>query len=487
MRATLPLGEWTPDVGGLTGSTLNVADNVLPGPNGYRPVPQFAALPSPALPGYPLGGASFVSAARIVSTFAGTATTLYLYSASGWLAVGTGYSATDDNPWSFIQFGQRIIATNGSDAPQYYDLDQSATFAPLPGITTGTTTVNPPRIKIVNVVRDFVFGGVIDGDASRLQWSGINNSSEWRPTYGQSDYNIAATGGAITAIAGGERGIVFQEDRICLATYVAGNVIFQFDEISPNVGCIHPRAFCQIGRMTYFLSARGFMACDGNSVSPIGDEKVDRTFLTAMVRGYLGRMSCVADPVRKVIFWTVPDAEPGVAYAYSWSLQRWSRVLFPARLLLPGRTRDVTLDELYGSPDTTYDTGLAFDDPSYRGGEAAFFVFNASNVYGALTGANMAAAIDLGPQEFAGPARLTAARRWRLVSDAVDGITLTLDARRRLGDAASITTHTGPAASGDIVGRRKGRTITPRIDFAAGTAWTYAQALECEYERAGGR
>lgn len=482
MRAALKFGEWLPDQGGPIGNALAVADNVLPGASGYRPLPSFVPEPSGALPDRPLGAAAYRSAARVGITFAGTAANLYISTTTSWNAAGSGYAATDDNPWSFVQFGQWVIATNGADAPQYFILDESATFAPLPG----TEGVNPPRMLLIAVVRDFVVGGVINGDAATLQWSGINNASEWRPSYGQSDYNIAATGGAITAIAGGEYGLVFQEERITRMTYVAGNVIFQFDEISPNIGCLHPRGFAQIGRMCFFLSARGFMACDGNSVTPIGDEKVDRTFLAAMDRSYLGRMSCVADPVRKIVYWVVPDENPTVAYAYSWTQARWSRALLPVRLMFSGRSRGISLDEDAPDPDT-FDEGLPFDDPSYGGGEQGFYLFDGTNTLGTLSGANAEATVGFGPLEIAGTGRTGRTRRWRLDSDAIDGTTLRIDARQRLGDGASVTEHAGPSTSGDIVARRKGRTHQPTVVQAAESAWTYMQGLEVEIERGGAR
>lgn len=479
MRLDLPLPAWRPDSANTGAVSLEVADNVLPFADGYAPLPQFVALPGAALPGYPLGAGSFINSSRTTTTFAGTATGLFVYSTSGWSSVGSGFVATDDNSWSFQQFGQWVIASNGADAPQYYDLGSSATFTPLPG--------SPPKMKLLAVVRDFFVGGFCEGNALRVQWSGINNVTEWRPAVAQSDYQIFPDGGDVTALSSGEYGLVFQSESVRRMDYVGGDTIFTFNVISPNVGCVHPRAFAQIGRMTYFLSSRGFMACDGNAVSPIGDEVVDKTFLAAMERGYLGRMSCVADPVRKIVFWSVPTAEPDTWFAYSWALQRWSRVKLPGRLLFAGRSRDVTLEEEFGSPDALWDEGLSFDDPVYNGGNPTFYAFNAANEVGALTGSPAAATLAFGPVSFAGTASKVSLRRMRLDSDVVAGVTISIDARQQVGDAASVTTHTGPSASGDVVTRRRGRTVAPTVAIAAGTAWSFVNGVSLEYERGGAR
>ena len=483
MRRDIPLPAWRPDGANTSGASLEVADNVLPFADGFAPVPQFVALPGSALPGYPLGGASMINSSRLTTTFAGTATNLYTYSAAGWASVGSGYAATDDNSWAFQQFGQWVIASNGADAPVYYDLSGAEAFVALPG----TEGVAPPRMKVLGVVKDFFVGGYCEGNALRVQWSGINNVTEWRPAVGQSDFNIFPDGGDVTAIASGEYGLVFQSDSVRRMDYVGGDTIFAFNVISPNVGCVHPRAFAQVGRLSFFLSARGFMICDGNAVTPIGDEVVDRTFQSAAAVSYYGRMSCVADPVRKIVYWSVPAAEPNTWFAYHWALQRWSRVRMSARLLLPGRSRDISLDEEFGSPDALWDEGLSFDDPAYFGGAPTFYVFNASNAIGALTGSPSAATLTLGPVALAGMGSKVALRRMRLDSDAVTGVTIAVDGRQRVGDAASVTTHSGPMASGDIVTRRRARTVALSFTIAAGTAWTFFNAFSVEYEQAGAR
>ena len=483
MRKAVDFPQWKPDQGGTSGDFLDVADNVLPTAQGFAPLPQYVALPGTALPNYPLGGGSFLNKDRLTTTFAGTLDSLYVYNATGWLSVGTGYAATDDWSWQFQQFGQWVIASNGSDAPLYYDLSSSTAFAALPG-TEGT---DPPRMKLTALVRNFFVGGVINGDASTVQWSGINNPMEWRNGIGQSDFQTFPDGGDVTAISSGEYGLIFQAKSIRRMTYVGGDVIFQFDVISPNIGCVHPRAFTQVGRLTFFLSSRGFMMCDGSTVTPIGDQMVDNTFLATRDRAYYGRMSCVADPARKVVFWSVPAAEPNVWYAYSWALNQWSRVTQSARLLFTGCSRDISLDEDFGSPDTVWDTGLSLDDPAYYGGDPVFYLFDSTNTIGALTGGNAAATLAMGPLELAGDANKVSLRRVRLDSDVVSGVTLQIDMRQRTGDSAGTSYHSGPTTSGDIVVRRRGRTVVPTFTTTAGATWTYFNGFAADIEIAGAR
>jgi hypothetical protein len=473
MRATVPFGEWLPDQLGQNGG-LRVADNVIPVANGYAPFPAFVAESTAALPGYPLGAGAFRSGDGRTHILAGTATNLYRLRATGWQQIGAGYNATGDNNWTFEQFGDRVIATNGIDLPVYFDPANPATVTVLP---------NAPRMKLLTVVLDFLVGGVVDGNVMRLHWSGINNSEQWSFGVGQSDINDAATGGAITGITGGEYGLVLQEERITRMRYVGGNFIFQFDPLTREIGCIHHRSVAQLGRLTFFLSPRGFMVCDGSSVTPIGDEKVDRTFQAAASLGRLGKMSATVDPVRKIVAWTLPEDEPGVWFVYSWTLQRWARVLQPARLLFATRRRGATLGEdVNPQPDDNLLAGgLPFGDPTLAGGAPFVAAFDASNVFGAFTGAPMAAKLGAGPVTLAG-GREARIRRARPVGDVSAGVTVRLAAERRLGDPATETVWSDLRSSGDIPVRDVARHVTASVEIAAGAPWTFMQGLDLEFE-----
>ena len=114
-------------------------------------------------------------------------------------------------------------------------------------------------------------------------------------------------------------------------------------------------------------------------------------------------------------------------------------------------------------------------------------MFNASNAIGALTGANLAATLALGPIALAGMGSKVALRRMRLDSDAVAGVTVAIDGRQRIGDAPAVTTHSGPMASGDIVTRRRARTIQPTISIAPGATWTFFNGAMFDFDMAGAR
>ena len=479
VRTTLPLGDFLPDKPPHAHPGLIACNNVIPRDGGYAPLKSFVASTNGTLPATCLGGAAFKSSSKRSFTYAGTASNIYVATISGWLSVGSGFTAGPDNMWRFEQFGDRCIASNGLDPVQSIPMTSTGVAAALKG--------KPPTMEILTTVRDFLVGGVIGGDALTIEWSGINNSEAWSPGTAQCDYNTFPVGGGVTGITGGEYGLVFQESRISRMTYVGGNLIFQFDEISSNVGCIARRSICRYGSLVFFLSSRGFMVCDGSSVTPIGDEKIDRTFAALGDMKNLGSMSSVVDPVNKLAIWSVPvtTGAPQQWFIYHFTLGRWTTATQSTAFLMSGLSIDYTLEDLdaFGNVDTLTDS---FDAGRWKGGIAGLYVIDGNNTLGTMTGPNSAATFTYPDMEPAS-GRSVRIRRMRPIIDATAGLTITIAGKQRLGDALVTTTHTTLQASGDMPTRRNCRSMRVGLGVAAATPWSFAQAIDMAAEIGSGR
>jgi hypothetical protein len=180
--------------------------------------------------------------------------------------------------WRFAQFGGLAIATNGADAMQKIDL---ADF------TVSVLGGSPPKFEMLAVVKDFLVGGVMNGNIQALAWSAINNAEGWTFGTDQSDYQIMPSGGKITGILSGEFGVILQRSRICRMDYVGGNTIFEINEVSSNIGCVSVHTVAQWGRLGFFWSDQGPMMWDGSQIVPIGEEVITRTIQDALRQGRL--------------------------------------------------------------------------------------------------------------------------------------------------------------------------------------------------------
>ena len=470
-----PLGSLAPDRNPrLNDETLRVADGVYPSPDGYKPVGQWVQLYT-ALPASPKGGASFVSGAGTASIVAGTATALYRVFSAGFTAIATGYSIQGDQRWRFAQFGGLAVATNGADPMQKINLTDM-TVSPLGG--------SPPKFEALAVVKGFLVGTVMDGDVLTMAWSGAFNAESWNFGTGQSDYQTMPTGGRINGVFGGEFGIVLQRDRIVRMDYTGGNFVFDFNEVSSNIGCVTVHSVAQWGDLGFFLSDEGFMQWDGAGLVPIGREVIDAEFRTLYGVSNWQNMSTAIDPVRGVVIWSIYDPTTpsnSKMYCYDWTLRKMSTIPYASPIIFSGVTKGVSIDE--DEPgvtgDDVIDTGglVTLDDARFRGGDPRMYVFASDFKLGVLTGTPMAATFTGNDLEMF-PGKRADVRMVRPDIDAVSGVTVTLAYKQRLGDSASTVATSTLQASGDMAIRASGRYIRPTIAVAAGTAWTHAKAIE---------
>jgi len=221
--------------------------------------------------------------------------------------------------WQFIQFGNFAIATNGSEKVQYYDVTSSSYF--------GDLAAAAPIAKFVTVVRDFVVCANIGAgtNPARVNWSDINDPTDWTAgAASQSDFQELPDGGDITGIVGGEFGLVFLEKAIVRMSYIGSPLFFQFDTISRNVGCIEGGSVAQYSGVTYFLADDGFYSCNGQQVTPIGAEKIDRFFFNNANIGDIDSISSSIDPERNLVIWNYTNVSGDrELLIYNFQTQKW--------------------------------------------------------------------------------------------------------------------------------------------------------------------
>jgi len=319
MATRIQFEEWLPDQPSVT--SLRDAKNVYPTSVGYAPFNNAVDFSQAASEN--LNSVFGSKYGDEVAIFAGGATKLFKLDSTD-LSVDDvskvgGYSGST---WNFAQFGKKVIAANNQAKLQSWEIGTSTTFADL--------DANAPVAKYVTVVRDFVVSANLNAsvDTNKVQWSDINDETTWTSgTTSQADYQIIPDGGDITGLTGGEIGLVFLEKSIVRMSYVGSPLFFQFDTISRGLGCLEGNSIAQYGATSFFLSADGFYKCDGQTVTGIGTEKVDRYFFDDVDLTSLGTMSAAADPIKKLVVWNYKNVDGGRSILiYNWQLNKWSRV-----------------------------------------------------------------------------------------------------------------------------------------------------------------
>jgi hypothetical protein len=475
----IEIGEFRPDLPDFGNPGATVALNVVPATTSYRPLAGLSTYSS-GLAGRCQGAFATRDSGGNVHNFAGDASKLYALTGQSWSdvsrAIGGPYSTPTDGMWSFGQFGNLIIAMNGVDAPQKWVLGSSTAFQALAG--------GPPNARCIAVVRDFLVMGRVSGFANRVQWSAIDDGEDWTPSAAtQADSQDLPDGGWVQAIVGGEYGTVFQERSIKRMTYVGAPVIFQFDEVAHNRGVLAEGSVASFESTTFFLDTDGFYALtNGGQVTPIGDQKVDKTFWRKVNQSFLHRISAAIDPISKLYVLAYPtqesvDGTPNRLLIYNWTSGRWSEAEVDVELIyrsLSGASETLdSLDDVSASLDAL---GFSLDSRVWTGGLILLSAFDPLHRLALFTGASLPATVETGEaQLFPGRRALVTS-----VRPIVDGSTPTvrLGVRNRTVDPVQWGADAASNAFGECPVRSSGRYHRARLALPAGGGWEHLQGLE---------
>ena len=468
-------GEWLPDQPGVIGALTN-AKNVYPRLVGYGPFPQEVEYSLAA--GQELNNiVAGIDTSGSTKIFAAGQTSLFRFDPSdtSWDNVSaTTYDST--TKWRFTQYGNKLIAANGLNTLQAYDLTTTGNFANL--------SADAPKSKFVTVVRDFVVAAHNPTEKFRVNWSGIGNETTWTSSgTTQADYQDVPDGGNIQGITGGEFGLVLLERSIVRMSYIGSPLIFQFDNIARNLGCFEPNSVIQWQGITYWLADDGFYSCNGEQIQSIGAEKVNRFFFNNLFETDLYKMSAAVDPIRNLICWGFPSF--GGTYKvlfYHVPTKRWSYADTTATRICSSTTPGATLESLdnYSASIDALETPL--DSRVWLGGKLNLIGISTDKMV-TFSGPNKTGQIDTADLE-AQPRKsmITLARP---IVDGGSG-NVAFASRQLLSETPTFGAYTAADAENRVGVRSFGQYHRVSLQ-PTGTNWTSAIGVEIDVQQAGMR
>jgi len=229
-----------------------------------------------------------------------------------------------------------------------FDLTSSTAFSNALG--------SPPQAAYISVVGQFLVLSGLLATPYRIQWSGLdsfNASTSWTSGVNLSDFQDFPDGGIVRGVAGGESGIVFQDQAIRRMSFVPGSpIVFQIDRITQDKGLFAPYSIIRAGERIFFYAGQGFHKIEPGGVpQPIGLERVDRTFLADLDKGNLQLFMGAADPRSSRVYWAYKSVA-GTAgtydklLGYDFLLNRFFPILMTGEYLLGISQTGLTLENL---------------------------------------------------------------------------------------------------------------------------------------------
>ena len=454
---------------------------------------QVVTITTSAVHGYSVGDSVTVTAVTNVAvngTFTITTvptTTTFTYAQTGGnigTTADTGtvtflYTTPTNQRWRFTQFGNVLVAANGGNRLQGYNVNSSSTFQDLAS--------DAPESRYVTVVRDFVVSGYVNSSTvypNRVQWSALGDESSWaNSATTQADFQDIPDGGSVVGLTGGEYGLVFMDRSIHRMSYVGSPLVFQFDNISRNQGCYEANSIIQYGGTSFFLSDDGFYACDGQQILPIGNEKVNRYFWSDVDDGLINLMSAAVDPFRKLVVWAYASQASATVdklLIFNYQTNKWTSGTTNASRVASSSTPSFTLDgmDVFGNLEQILSS---FDERVWLGGKMQFAGVQNTKIV-TFSGANNTAYIETGDIEMPGTtAAITLAKP---IVDGGSG-SVALFSRRLLSEQVVFGSQTAADAENRVSIRGVGR--YHRLQLTPTGQWNNTVGIDVEMNPLGTR
>ena len=370
-------GEWKPDQSDSTGqpsNDLEMAYNVYPTATGYAPFPMTSPLTINMPNGEDITGLISARHNEEIFTLVGTPSEIYRGNNVTRISidiepVGKGEYKAPKTGWQFMQFGTVMLATNGSDKIQSMNIVGSSTFSDIN---------QAPICRTMAIVRDQVVAGYCDGESNRVRWSDVNNEMLWNPSdTNQADFQNLAGGGEIKAVTGGEFGLIIQDRAVQRMSYIGTPLIYQFDLISDNIGCLAGKSAIQHNGISYWLSHEGIVACDGTKITNIGNGKINdwlfKEIDLTQMDNKTDNSSVAIDPIKNLIVWNFPTkTDNRLLLKYNYSTQRFSTGFTKAHIVAGLETDGTTLDALDATFPNLDIMSVSLDSHLFIGGQFSF-------------------------------------------------------------------------------------------------------------------
>lgn len=385
----IALAGFSPDLDPVTPGVLTDCVNVIPTDNGMQGAPsQIVAVPGlAALSAACRGSAVLMNTGGTRRHFAGTQTKLYELSGTAWADVSrtANYTGSSESRWLYDQFGNVGLASNDVEKIQW------STSGVFQDITAA------PAARVMFTTDNFVFAADYNhtaaGDVPDGWWcSAYQDYTSWTTsvTTQATSGRLIGSGGPITA--GWRLGpyvTLYKNTNIFLGSYVGSPVVWQFERVPGDAGCVGPEALTDIGGTHIFLGEDNFWSFDGTRPVPIGNQ-IRRWFFRNSNAAYRYRTIAKFDRRNAYVYFFYPSTSSTVldkAVVYHLPTGRWGTADITVEAVVNFIGQGITW-ATFGTVASTWNAlpDTPWDSPLWSAGSKGFAVFNSSHELKLMSG-----------------------------------------------------------------------------------------------------
>jgi len=267
---------------------------------------------------------------RILAVW-GTDTALYTFNgtsvvdasrASPYSGTSSASDIVDTTQWSFAQWGDWVLATNGADTPQVLKYGTAAEFADIanfPVSSAQIVRVLGPHALFFNCAGTWA-PGPAPAASNQIVFCAEDDIEAYDP-------GVAATAGELTirdfagpilAVEhlGGEL-IAYGESSAHVIRY-GGQFLITAQKGAQGIRPAGKNAVASIGAKHFLLSQNGIFATDGVSIQPAAYPALGAWMETVVDWDQRSRIAHMVDVRRSQITWSLPGIYDDVVLTYNW-------------------------------------------------------------------------------------------------------------------------------------------------------------------------
>jgi len=383
----IPLLGFTPDVDPMTPGAIVDCSQVVPYESGMKTAPAPVSVGLAALAADARGAVVTRDLSNAKRFFVGTAAKLYDAGATTYTDVsrGASYSLGTDDRWSFVQFGNTTLAVNLSCVLQ------KSTGAAFSDLTA-------PKALVVEQSQGFVMlfntiEGTYGTSPDRWWCSATFDETNWVPAVSTQCTTGRLVGGSGPITAGkrfGDDIIAYKNRSMFVGRYQGPPVVWQFTQVSYEVGCVGPEAVTDTPIGHVFVGEDDIYLYDGTVPRSLTEGVCKQWFANNVSPAYRYRCKLLWDRSNALVWVFFPSAnatECDSALVYNIVKKQWGLAAQAVQAVVNYTTPAFTYDG--GSPlITTYDSGpaISFDSPFWVSGSAVPAYIGTTRLVYSLTG-----------------------------------------------------------------------------------------------------
>lgn len=383
----IPMIGFSPDVEPTTPGCILDAQAIVPYEAGMKAAPSAAAVGVAALAGPCLGSAVIRQLSGGSRFFAGTASNLYEGGGTSWTSVGSGYALGADDRWSYVGFGDSVLASNASTNIQ------RSTGSAFSAIATA------PKAKLLVASKGFVLAFATNeatyGDSPDRWWcSALYNETSWAPslaTQATTGRLIEGSGAITAAVHFGDQVVAYKSRAMHLGHYAGTPSVWDWTVISFDVGCVGPEAVADTSIGHIFVGSDDIYHFDGTRPVAIASGVIRQWWLDNSSAQYRYRTKLLWDRDNSLVWIFFPSSgssgDCDDCIVFHVGTRQWGRVTMQVEAVVNFVSPSVTYDG-GTSLVPSYDSGpsIAFDSPFWLSQKTNPAIFDQAHLVRTLTG-----------------------------------------------------------------------------------------------------